>query len=177
VIVGVVLAAGSGSRMGRPKGELVVGGVRLVDRAVSALHDGGCERVIAVVRPGVQVPSADAVENPDPERGMRSSIELAIEAAADADAVAVLPADMPGVGAAAVRAVLGGWRPGRVALAHYPDGSGHPVVMAPSLWHQALRVAGPDEGARRYLAANEGLVDLVPAAGHASDLDTPADLG
>jgi molybdenum cofactor cytidylyltransferase/nicotine blue oxidoreductase len=177
VIVGVVLAAGSGRRMGRPKGELVVRGVRLVDRAVSALHDGGCDRVIAVVRPGVQVPSADAIENPHPERGMRSSIELAIEAAADADAVAVLPADMPGVGAAGVRAVLGGWRPGRVALAQYPDGSAHPVVMAPNLWHEALRLAGPDEGARRYLAANEGLVDLVPAAGYASDLDTPADLG
>ena len=176
MIVGAVVAAGAGSRMGLPKGELVVAGVRMVDRAVAVLREGGCRRVLAVVRRGVVVPDAEVIENPHPERGLRSSVELAIEAAGDCAALMVLPVDMPGVAAAAVRAVARGWRPGRVAMARYPDGPGHPVLMAPGLWRRAVAGAGPDEGARRFLADHPELVDLVPTAGDPADLDSPADL-
>ena len=162
--------------MGRPKATLVVAGVRLVDRAVAALRDGGCDDVIAVVRSGVGVPGAITVTNPDPERGLRSSLDLALRVAPDATAIAVLLADLPGVGPEAVRAVIGAWRPGRVALARFADGSGHPIVMSPAMWQAALALAGPDEGARRYLAANPELLDEVAVAGSAADLDTRDDL-
>lgn len=176
-IAGAVLAAGSGVRMGAPKGELVVGGMRLVDRAVAALRGGGCDPVLAVVRAGVVVPDARAVVNPDPDRGMRSSLALAVEAAGDADALAVLLADVPGQGGAAVRAVLSGWRAGRIAVACYGDGSrGHPIVMPIPLWSEALARAGPDEGARALLAGRPDLVDEIDAPGDPTDLDTPADL-
>ena len=176
VIVGAVVAAGAGTRMGTPKGELVVDGVRLVDRAVGALRDGGCGRVLAVVRPGVAVPGAEAVENPQPELGLRSSIELAIAGAGECAGLMILPVDMPGVGGAAVRAVIRGWRPDRVAMAAYPGGAGHPVLMAPHMWRRALAGAADDEGARRFLDDHPDLVDLVPAPGDPADLDTPADL-
>lgn len=176
MIVGAVVAAGAGSRMGQPKGELVLDGLRLVDRAVAVLRDGGCDRVVAVVRAGVGVPGAEVIENPRPERGLRASVDLAIAAAGDCAAVMVLPVDMPGVSAAAVRAVTAGWRPGRVAMAHYGGVAGHPVLMAPDLWRAALTSAGPDEGARRFLADHPHLVDLVPAVGDPADLDTPTDL-
>jgi CTP:molybdopterin cytidylyltransferase MocA len=176
VIVGAVVAAGAGRRMGRPKGEVVLDGLRLVDRAVAALRDGGCDRVLAVVRPGVAVAGAEAIENPDPDRGLRSSVELALAAAGEGAALMVLPVDMPGVGAAAVHAVAQRWRPGRVAMARYPAGGGHPVLMGVQLWRQALAGAGPDEGARRFLADHPHLVDLVATDGDPSDLDTPADL-
>ena len=181
-IVGAVLAAGSGTRMGRPKAELVVAGSRLVDRAVAALADGGCDAVLAVVRPGVAVAGATAVINPDPERGMRSSLELAIDAAGliDAagapDAVAVLPVDLPGVSAATVAAVLAVWRPGRIAAAWSEGRRGHPIVMSPALWRDALAMAGPDDGARALLAARAEVVDEVAVDGSTDDLDTPADL-
>ena len=176
-VAGAVLAAGSGVRMGTPKGELVVGGMRLVDRAVAALRDGGCDPVLAVVRGGVVVPDSRAVVNPDPDRGMRSSLALAVEAAGDADALAVLLADVPGQGAAAVRAVLSGWQTGRIAVARYADGSrGHPIVMPVPLWRHALASAGPDAGARALLADRADLIDEVDAPGDPADLDTPADL-
>lgn len=176
VVAGAVLAAGSGSRMGAPKGELVVDGTRLVDRAGAALAAAGCAPVLAVVRPGVTVPGATVVPNPDPARGMRSSLALAVDAAGECDALAVLLVDTPGVGAAAVRAVVGAWRPGRIAVGVYAGRRGHPTVMAPGLWREALALAGPDEGARALLAARPELIDEVPVSGDPTDLDTPDDL-
>jgi molybdenum cofactor cytidylyltransferase/nicotine blue oxidoreductase len=175
-VAGAVLAAGSGSRMGRPKAEIVLAGQRLVDRAVAALRDGGCAPVIAVVRDGVEVAEAHAVVNPEPARGMRSSLALAVEAAADAGALAVLLVDAPGVGASAVGAVIAAWTPGRIAVATYAGRRGHPTVMSPALWREALARAGADEGARALLAARADLVDEVGVPGDPTDLDTADDL-
>ncbi|MDT4996850.1 MAG: hypothetical protein QOD45_918 [Pseudonocardiales bacterium] len=177
-VAGAVLAAGSGARMGGPKADLVLGGVRLLDRAVSLLGAAGCDPVLAVVRPGVTAEDARLVVNEQPDRGMRSSLDLAVAAAAadGADALAVLLVDTPGVTADGVRAVVAAWRPGRIAIARYPGRPGHPIAMALPRWREALALAGADEGARALLAAHAELVDEIPVPGAPEDLDTPADL-
>lgn len=174
-VVGAVLAAGAGARMGGPKAELEVAGTRLVDRAVAALRPA-CQDVLAVVRPGTAVAGARALENPEPARGMRSSLALAVDAAGEADALAVLLADQPGIGEQAVAAVVRGWRPGRIAVGVYRGRRAHPTVMAPALWREALALAMPDEGARALLASRPDLVDEIAADGNPTDLDTPSDL-
>lgn len=173
---GVVLAAGSGSRMGGPKAELVVGGERLLDRAIRALRDGGCEPVYAVIRPSADPGDAVPVVNPDPARGQRSSLEVGVAAAGASEATAVLLVDTPGIGADAVRAVVGAWRPGRIAMGVVAGRRTHPTVMSFPLWQQAIELAGPDEGARRFLAANPDLIDEIEIDADPRDLDTPADL-
>jgi molybdenum cofactor cytidylyltransferase/nicotine blue oxidoreductase len=175
-IAAAVLAAGSGSRLGRPKADVVVAGARLLDRAVAAASGAGCTPVYAVVRAGTDVIEAIPVVNPDPDRGMRSSLALAVDAADGAAALAVLLVDTPGVSAPVVRAVTAAWRPGRIALGSYAGGRGHPIVMAPQQWRVALELAGPDEGARAFLAAHPDLVDEVAVVGDPSDLDTPEQL-
>ena len=163
--------------MGGPKADLVLACERLLDRAVRTLREAGCAPVVAVVRAGAAVPEgAVAAVNPDPERGMRSSLELAVAAAAGADALAVLLVDLPGVPASAVREVVAGWRPGRVAVGRFGEVRAHPTVMAPALWRAALATAGPEEGARAFLRAHAELVDDVAVAGDPADLDLPADL-
>lgn len=175
-----VLAAGSGTRMGRPKAEIVLNGERLLDRAVRAVGAAGGDPVLAVVRDGTSVDGARALVNPAPERGQRSSLALAVEAADDVDALAVVLVDSPGIGVGAIAAVLGAWRPGRIAVARFrtPDGPrrGHPTVMSPELWAQALELAAPDEGARALLGARPELVDVIDTAGDPTDLDTPEDV-
>jgi CTP:molybdopterin cytidylyltransferase MocA len=176
-----VLAAGAGRRMGTPKADLVVGGKRLLDRAVTTAREAGCASVIAVVRPGTEVAGpelagAEVVVNPDPDRGMRSSLALAVDAAADADALAVVLVDAPGIGADALRSVIAAWAPARIAVGRYAGRWGHPIVMAPEVWLAALDGAGPDEGARALLTARPDLVDFVDVAGDPTDLDTPDDL-
>lgn len=176
-VIGAVLAAGSGSRMGAPKAQLRVGAARLVDRAVTVLRGAGCADVIAVTRRGVQVPGARVVVNVDPERGLRSSLQLALEAAEPVgDALAVLLVDLPGVQAGAARTVIEAWRPGRISVASYGGRRGHPIVMSPRLWREAVARADADAGARAFLVARSELVDEVPVAGDPLDLDTPADL-
>jgi CTP:molybdopterin cytidylyltransferase MocA len=181
-IVGAVLAAGSGTRMGRPKADLVVDGARLIDRAVAALTAGGCFEVIAVVRADVTTDiGARPIVNPHPEDGLRSSLALAVAAAdPDSDALAVILVDMPDVGADAIATVRSAWKPGRIAIARYanqPTGRwAHPIVMSLELWREALALAGPDEGARALLAANAALIDEIVVAGSGIDLDTAADI-
>ncbi len=175
-VAGAVLAAGSGTRMGAPKADLVVDGERLLDRAIHVLSDGGCAPVLAVVRAELAIPGATAVLNPSPERGMRSSLALALDALGDADALLVLLVDLPGVGALAVEAVAAAWHPGRITVATYAGRRGHPIVMAPALWRAALALAGADAGARALLRARPELVDAVDVAGDPVDLDTPDDV-
>jgi CTP:molybdopterin cytidylyltransferase MocA len=162
--------------MGGPKADLVVDGRRLIDRAAAAMVTAGCDPVYAVVRSGTSVSGARSVVNQDPNRGLLSSLLLAVEAAASSDALAVLLVDMPGVTAQDVAAVVAGWRPGRIALARYPERSGHPVVMSIGMWRDALALAGPDDGARNYLGRHADLVDEIDVAGSSVDLDTSADL-
>lgn len=162
--------------MGAPKAELVINGVRLVDRAVAAALEAGCAPVLAVVRPGTTVAPARVVVNHDPDRGMRSSLALAVAAAADDRPLAVLLVDAPGVGAPAIAAVIAAWTPGRIAVGRYAGRRGHPTVMEPDLWRAALELAGPDEGARALLADRPELVDDIDVPGDPDDLDTPADL-
>lgn len=134
--------------------------------------------MIAVVREGTTVGGVRAVVNPDPSRGMRSSLALAVGAAslANVAALAVLLVDVPGIGPEAVRATVGAWQPGRVAIATFGGRRGHPIVMAPTLWTEALEVAGADEGARVWLGEHPDLVDEVAVPGDPSDLDTPEDV-
>ena len=73
--VGLILAAGSGSRMGRPKATLEIDGERLVDRAVSIFHEAGIKNVYVVLGAWQGfVPGATVVVNTNWETGMGSSL-------------------------------------------------------------------------------------------------------
>ncbi|HEY8621585.1 MAG TPA: NTP transferase domain-containing protein, partial [Dermatophilaceae bacterium] len=48
-VAGLVLAAGGGSRLGRPKAEVVVGGRRLVDLAIGSCARAGMNPVVVVL--------------------------------------------------------------------------------------------------------------------------------
>lgn len=174
-VAGIVLAAGLGRRMGRPKAEIIIDGSRLVDRAIDRLRGAGCDPIVAVVPVGVE---ADAliVVNADPERGMLSSLELGLAALDAVDAVAVTLVDMPGMTSAAVGTVIAGWSPARIAVGVVAGRRTHPTVMSPAMWREALASAGADEGARRYLAQREDLIDEVAVTINPADLDTPEDL-
>jgi CTP:molybdopterin cytidylyltransferase MocA len=172
-VSGLVLAAGAGRRMGQPKAELIVDGERLIDRAVRVLRAGGCDEVVTVVRDGLLSPDAQVVVNPEPERGMGSSLRLALAAATGTRAV-ILLVDTPGIGADAIRAVLAADAP--VVVATYRGRRGHPVVVDRSWWAEVAERAEGDRGARPFLAAHPELVREVECAGDPSDLDTLGDL-
>jgi CTP:molybdopterin cytidylyltransferase MocA len=161
-----------------PKADLLVDGRRLVDRAATVMEVGGCDEVVVVVRADTgPVDGARVVVNPDPERGMRSSLGAGLDVATG-DAVAVMLVDTPGIEAEAVARVLDRWRanPERIVVANFVGRRGHPIIMAAPMWRAAVAIAGPDEGARRYLAVNADLVDDIDVTGDPTDLDRPEDV-
>lgn len=172
-VSGIVLAAGAGRRLGGPKAELVVGGERLLDRAVRVLSESGCAEVVAVVRPGTRVDGALVVVNSDPDRGLGSSLRLGL-AAASGDRAAIVLVDTPGITADAVRRTLEAAAP--VAVAMYGGRRGHPVVIERPLWTKVATLAEGEAGARVFLREHPELVTEVACPGDPADIDTAEDL-
>lgn len=172
--VGLVLAAGSGSRFGQPKAPYVVNGERLVDHAVTCLRDGGCDRVVVVLGAWIgEVPGAQIVVNPDWAEGMGSSLRAGLAALEDDPAAAnavVTLVDLPGLTSAAVRRVL--LTDGDIVVATYDGERGHPVMFGRCHWSAVRAVASGDEGARRFLLGRNdiALVEVGDVAA-GDDLD------
>lgn len=184
-VAGLVLAAGAGRRFGSPKALAVLDGVRLVDRAVRVLTDGGCGQVLVVAGAApLQVPGARVVDNPDWGTGMGSSLRAGLGALLGArppraDAAVVLLVDTPWVGPGAVDRLREAHADGAVvAQAAYGGLPGHPVLLGRSVWQQVAGLAVGDQGARAFLRANPRLVTLVDCdgTGDPRDVDRPDDL-
>jgi nicotine blue oxidoreductase len=181
VIAGLVLAAGSGSRLGRPKALVQVGDERLVDRAVRTLRAGGADPVVVVLGAALtEVPGAQVVENPDWASGMGSSLRVGLGALpANAEAVVVALVDQPDVTAEVVARLAAAFAAGApVVVSAYGGRRGNPVLLARSTWAEVARLAEGDVGARPFLAAHPELVTAVPCDDIAdpTDIDTAADL-
>ncbi|MFF0528577.1 NTP transferase domain-containing protein [Nocardia amikacinitolerans] len=164
---GIVLAAGAGTRYGRPKA-LAEGGAWL-RAAVDALRHGGCAPVIVVL--GATGPAPETVGlpagavpvwAPDWATGIGASLRAGLRAAArtPARAVAIMPVDTPDVGADVVARVLAAERaaPSGLARAVFHDTPGHPVVIDHKHWTSVSAAATGDSGARTYLSSRDDMV-------------------
>jgi nicotine blue oxidoreductase len=187
----VLLAAGAGTRLGLgPKALLPFRGRTLVEVLADVLLEGGCREVVAVlgadaatVRAGVDLSRHRIVDNPDWATGMGSSFRAGLAAAAPEDHVLIALVDQPGLTAETVARLLAAHRPGRVTAAAYrgPEGKlrrGHPLLLDVTLRAGAAATAGGDAGARVFLQANPGLIDLVDCSDltGGEDLDAPDQL-
>lgn len=186
-MAGLVLAAGGGSRMGRPKALIPYGGQLLVERACRLLGDAGCAPVLAVlgaaadeVRAAASLPGVTCVRNPDWRTGMGSSLRVGLAALpADADAVVVTLVDTPLLGVGSVRRLAAAWQAGAAAaVATYGGEPGHPVLLSRAVLSDVAAAATGDRGARAWLAAHPDRVTKVACdgTGDPRDLDVPEDL-
>ena len=188
-VAGVLLAAGEGSRFGRPKALVELDGQTLAERGVTLLRAGGTDPVLIVtgaaeveLRPEHQ---ARTVYNGEWRTGMGSSLRGALRALAELEAgpeigaVVVALADQPLVGAEAVGRLIAAYRAGAgVAVAAYGGKPRNPVLLAREHWPEVIATATGDQGARAFLRARPELVTLVECGdtGRPDDIDTPADL-
>ncbi|MET9793990.1 nucleotidyltransferase family protein [Nocardiopsis alba] len=180
-VAGLLLAAGSGSRLGPPKALVELGGERLVDRGVRMLAEGGCAPVLVVLGAAdTRVEAALTVHNTDWSSGMGSSVRAGIDALPDSvDAVLVALADQPLVTPAAVRRLVEAYEQGaRAAVATYNGNPRNPVLLGREHWSTVYSMAERDVGARPFLRAYSHLVTSVSCDDIASpeDIDTAEDL-
>ncbi|MBO9520457.1 MAG: NTP transferase domain-containing protein [Nocardioidaceae bacterium] len=158
-VAGLLLAAGAGTRYGKPKA-LVDGWLA---GAVAALRDGGCSSVTVVLGAAADetrrlVPSgASIVVAPDWDEGMGASLRAGLSSLGDAsfEAVVVHLVDLPDVGPFVVRRLLGGASAGALARATYGGRPGHPVLIGRDHWAGVIAGAVGDQGARDYLRRHQ----------------------
>jgi CTP:molybdopterin cytidylyltransferase MocA len=175
-VAAVILAGGLGRRFGGPKAEAVLHGETFLDRVAGTAAAAGLDPVVAVIPTGSATPDETvAVINPDPQRGLSSSLRLGIAAVPVGHAALVLLVDQPTMGPEAIAAVMAA-RGRRPLVAAQADGRlAPPVLIEPEAFPQIVGLDG-DIGLREVFAAQPDLVEAVPVAGHAPDVDTPADL-
>jgi CTP:molybdopterin cytidylyltransferase MocA len=192
-VAGVLLAAGEGSRFGRPKALVELDGQTLAERGVTLLRAGGTDPVL-IVTGAAQVElgpdhQARTVYNAEWRTGMGSSLRAALRALTELEAgpqagpeigaVVVALADQPLVGAEAVGRLIAAYQAGAgVAVAAYGGKPRNPVLLAREHWPEVIATATGDQGARAFLRARPELVTLVECGdtGRPDDIDTPADL-
>lgn len=188
----VVLAAGRGARFVGPSanghkltqafGRSTVLGTTLFNALESGL---GVVVVVAeslLAHVAAVLPASDIVVLPeaggpvsDARLGMGYSIASGVTACANARAWLVLPADMPMVQPATLRAVESQLQHHPVVYAQHLGQRGHPVGFGSELYSELAGLSG-DEGARRLLARYPTYGVEVADPGVLLDLDTPADL-
>ncbi|MCQ4084677.1 nucleotidyltransferase family protein [Streptomyces sp. RB6PN25] len=189
-VAGVVLAAGTGRRLGgQPKALLTYRGGLLVEHAARVLRDGGCDVVHVVLGAAAAEVRERAtgldwcrlVDNPDWAQGMGSSLRVGLASlrSTDARAAVVSLVDQPGIGPEAVARLLSsGVSRASLAAAAYDGSRGHPVLFGADHWPAVISSAKGDQGARAYLRGRESTITLVECGDISSpgDIDTPADL-
>lgn len=186
-VAAVLLAAGTSSRMGRPKQLILVRGEPLVRHAARAALAAGFDPVLVVTGAhGEAVAAAldglpvTLVANPDFASGQASSMAAGIRALPDtAEALALVLVDQPDLGAADLGVLRDAWQrwPGPAVVPLYAGERGSPVVFGRETFPELLAVTG-DRGGRGVLERLDGVGFLAmpnPAAGR--DVDLPGDLG
>jgi CTP:molybdopterin cytidylyltransferase MocA len=183
---GLLLAAGQGRRMGRPKALIELDGVPLVLRALGALRDGGVHPLLVVVGAAADevaalLPAdAEVVRAPDWQDGMGASLRAGLAALEEIRpqpiSVIVHLVDLPGVTSQVVRRLSTHSASDVLARATYAGTAGHPVLFGRAHWDGLRATASGDSGGRRYLASRAVSIVECGDLGAASDLDTPADL-
>ena len=186
----VILAAGAGQRLGGVAKALLPyrGQSYLAAIAATARAVGLVDAVVVVGAPFGADVAAHARQlglrvrvNPDPARGMASSVALGFAAIANGPAAAawLWPVDHPAVAEATLRQLVAALAAGdgaEVAQPRYRDAGGHPPLIARALWPRLAACAGAPGGARDVLHAARRLAVDVDDPGVVRDVDTPGDL-
>ncbi|MGV3562238.1 MAG: nucleotidyltransferase family protein [Nocardioides sp.] len=165
---GLLLAAGAGSRMGRPKALVHDERGSWLVRGVGVLREGGCDPVVVVLGAAPEAadllpPGTQVVVAEDWAEGMGASLRKGLGAldSDPAEQVVVTLVDLPDLVPDVVQRLAregasGG--PGALARAAYDGEPGHPVLIGRDHWSRARDVARGDRGARDLLAAGDVLL-------------------
>ncbi|MGO9831326.1 MAG: NTP transferase domain-containing protein [Myxococcaceae bacterium] len=186
VVAGVVLAAGTSSRMGRNKLLLPLGKQSVVRRAVETALAAGLEPLLVVLGHEQERVQAELrglrytpVLNPAYAQGINTSVRCGIAAVpAEAQAALVMLADMPFVTSDMVRTVVERYRAGTspLVVSSYEGVDAPPMLYERSLFAELLALEGDGCGKRVVKRHRLESVQVPWPASALADLDVPADL-
>jgi molybdenum cofactor cytidylyltransferase len=181
---GLILAAGRGTRFGGGKMLASIDGRPMLQHVLDLAAAAELDPVVVVVGDEAEEID-DAVEwrderrvrNPDPSRGLSSSVALGLGALRESDRVIILLGDQPFVSIEDIRGITSksgdAGRP--IVVPRYGGVPGNPVMLERDVWSLAARLEG-DRGMSQLFGAHPELVRFVDVPGSNPDIDTPADL-
>lgn len=183
----ILLAAGSSSRLGRPKQLLLHGGRTLLQHSLQVACVSAADPVVVVlgaqaevVRRGIGGADVHVVINGEWQEGIASSIRCGIHAftgfASDAKGVILMVCDQPFVSALLLNDLIAAYqKTGKPIVAcTYENTFGPPVFFHQSLFADLLQLKG-DVGARGVVRRYSHAVEIIPFPEGTCDIDTQAD--
>jgi molybdenum cofactor cytidylyltransferase len=170
--------------MGEPKQLLRYRGTTLLNHVIATAEASRLDHVVVVVganaqavRDSIESERATVVHNPDFQQPNMASVVVGASSV-DAEAFLTLPADMPGISAEVIDAVIDSWAAQSpwAALTEYEDRAGHPYLLSRAALDEAAEVEGPKVLWRLLSYDDSGRVTRVTVSRSAPrDINTPED--
>ncbi|MAT05642.1 MAG: carbon monoxide dehydrogenase [Acidimicrobiaceae bacterium] len=179
---GLVLAAGTSSRLGQPKQLLEYRGRTLLDNTLDVARSCSFDQLIvalggaaAAVRDHVDLSDCVVIDNVHYTTGCSSTIVAALDSIDQrADGMVLLLGDQPDVATSSVDALLTAAAAGSasIAICHYEDGRGHPFWFDRSTFDAITGLHG-DKAVWKMIESGRWPVADVTIAGNVPlDVDT-----
>jgi len=183
MIAGIVLAAGSSTRLGRAKQLLPLGDRTVIEHVVDRMLASPLDRVMVVtghqaadIAGVLRTRDLEIVVNPDYRQGQSTSLNIAIRRLLgdpQCEAAVVVLGDQPGIALADIASVVETWKASRplIVMTQYGETRSHPVLFSREVFPELLDIEG-DRGARDVIRRHR---DEVVTASSVLD-DSPADI-
>ncbi|MBC7251978.1 MAG: putative selenium-dependent hydroxylase accessory protein YqeC, partial [Anaerolineae bacterium] len=191
-VAAIILAAGTSTRMGRPKQLLPWDGKPMLQHVVDTVRAAPVDQVVLVLghhAPQIldaldlssqpPAPETRVVVNPDPARGLSSSVQVGLSALADdTEAALFVLADQPAITSEIITAIVQRYRQTRAPVVAPVHGGrrGNPVLFARETFPALMQVRD-DQGGRAILAQYAARIEQVEVGTDAifQDIDTVED--
>ena len=159
----IMLAAGNSRRFGSNKLMYEVDGVPMYQRTLRQLRKAAEKipdsRIILVTQPQyseiidvVKGTGAEVLFNPQPERGIASSMQIGLESAKDADACMFTVADQPWLTAETIIALYDAFQSENKGMActRHGEKTGNPCVFSKKYYKELMEITG-DRGGKQVI--------------------------
>ena len=181
----IILAAGSSSRLGQPKQNLVYKGKTLLQRTIETAMASICETVVVVlganaevIKPTIANYSVEIIENTDWTEGMASSIRTGLkrvlQISPGEQSVILMLCDQPHVDTYLINMLVVAKTKEGICASGYNDTIGPPVLFDAIYFGELLVLTGAD-GAKKVMQKHANQVKEIPFALGDVDIDTIRD--
>jgi len=183
----VILAAGSSSRLGRPKQLLMMEGRSLIERVCVEVLSLDTAAVVVVtgaygeeVKAEIENLPVQVVFNAEWEEGMASSIRLGIEvlSSVQVDAAIILVCDQVKLSSSLLVQLIDAYLSGSCKMAYckYGQQIGVPALFDKAIFGGLLSLRG-ERGAKSIIQQHLAEAREILFPGGEADIDRPSDLG
>jgi molybdenum cofactor cytidylyltransferase len=183
----VILAAGSSSRLGKPKQLLKLSGKTLLQRSIDAATDSAATPVIVVlganaeqILPEINKSRVHVIINSEWEEGIASSIRIGLNEvlfnSPSAEAVILMVCDQPYISPALINELINTQKQtGKpIVSCNYGEAIGPPALFHRSLFNELMHLTG-DAGAKKIIRQHGDEVATILFTKGKIDIDTEED--